>query len=169
MLVMTCVNPIGAYLQKRYNPKILMNVGFCLVLGGTYIAANVANTWQTFVLFYGVVQPIGYGLLFWTPILCAWEWFEDRKGLATGLILGAFGLAPSIFGILTTAIVNPNNEALEGKYFGKSVSSRVPLMFDYCLLIWTFMAILSTCLISRNPKYTAKAKQQESSDAITVS
>lgn len=103
-----------------------MNIGFALVLGGVYIATNIANTWMTFVIFYAVIQAIGFGLLFWTPILCAWEWFEDTKGLATGLILSAFGLAPSIFGLLTTAIVNPNNETTvpDGtgeQYFPQSV------------------------------------------------
>ena len=115
---MTFGKPLGAYLEKRINPKILMSIGFCLVLGGVYIATNIADSWFTFVLFYGVIQAIGYGLLFWTPILCAWEWFEDGKGLATGLILGAFGLSPSIFGMLTTSLVNPENEdPLYGGYF----------------------------------------------------
>jgi MFS family permease len=110
MLVMTCTNPVGAYLQKRVDPKILLNLGYLMVFSSVYISTNIAEEWSTFVVFFGVLQAIGYGLLFWTPILCSWEWFgQEDRGKATGIILAGFGVSPFIFGIITTAIVNPDN------------------------------------------------------------
>ena len=52
---------------------------------------------------------MGIGLLYWTPIICGWEWFPERKGLISGLIIGAFGFGALIFGFITTRIVNPEN------------------------------------------------------------
>jgi MFS family permease len=104
---MCCINPIGAYYQKRMNTTVLLCIGFAFVFGGVFIAAVIAQTWNTFFLFYAIVQPIGYGILFWTPIFCAWEWFDEKKGLATGIIVGGFALSPGLFGQLTTAMVNP--------------------------------------------------------------
>jgi hypothetical protein len=43
MLVMTCTNPIGAYLQKRIDPKILLNIGYLMVFSSVYISTNVAQ------------------------------------------------------------------------------------------------------------------------------
>jgi OFA family oxalate/formate antiporter-like MFS transporter len=73
------------------------------------LIASFAETWTLFAVFYGGVFPMGIGLLYWTPIICAWEWFPDRKGLITGLIIGAFGFGAFIFGFITTWIVNPEN------------------------------------------------------------
>ena len=47
---------------------------------------------------------------FWPPIMCGWEWFPERKGLITGLIVGAFGYSPSIFDNISTAVANPMHE-----------------------------------------------------------
>lgn len=88
---------------------MLLLIGFGFVFGGVFIATIVAQTWATFFVFYAIVQPIGYGILFWTPILCAWEWFEKQKGIPTGIIVGGFALSPGLFGQITTAMVNPNN------------------------------------------------------------
>ena len=76
------------------------------------LAASLVDAWILFVVFYGGVFPIGVGLLYWTPIICAWEWFPERKGLISGLIIGAFGFGAFIFGFITTAIVNPENKSL---------------------------------------------------------
>lgn len=74
------------------------------------LVASLVQEWILFVIFYAGVFPIGVGLLYWTPIICAWEWFPDRKGMISGLIIGAFGFGALIFGFITTAIVNPENQ-----------------------------------------------------------
>lgn len=48
-------------------------------------------------------------MCYWTPILCGYEWYPKRKGMVSGIIIGAFGFGAFIFGFLTTHIVNPNN------------------------------------------------------------
>jgi OFA family oxalate/formate antiporter-like MFS transporter len=41
------------------------------------------------------------------------QWFPDKKGLVTGIILGGFGLGSFIFTQVQTAILNPNNVSVD--------------------------------------------------------
>ena len=82
-------------------------------------------------MFYGGGFPIGIGMMYWTPLICAWEYFPDRKGLISGLIIGAFGFGAFIFGFISTAIVNPENYQIDKSdkddpYFSEQVTNRVP-------------------------------------------
>jgi MFS family permease len=106
--VQACFNPVGAYLQKKMNPKILMLIGSAVCISSLYLA-SLMTSWIWFVFFYAVCFPIGVGLSYWTPILCGYEWYPKRKGMVSGIIIGAFGFGAFIFGFLTKEIVNPDN------------------------------------------------------------
>ena len=69
--------------------------------------ASISKTLWQFVFCWGVFFPAGTGLVFYTPIVCGWEWFPDNKGLVSGLIAGGYGFGAFIFGFLTTRIANP--------------------------------------------------------------
>ena len=154
-LIQTCFNPVGAYLQKRWNVKVILLLGCSIMLGGIYLA-SIATNWWLFFFMYSFVFPTGIGLVYWTPVICCWEWFPDKKGLMTGLIVGAFGLGAFFFGFITTAIVNPDNEKLnqdepKPHYYSEAVSNRVPLMFQVCLIIWGALSLIAVICVSRNP------------------
>ncbi|KAL9182040.1 hypothetical protein ACHAXT_012383 [Thalassiosira profunda] len=62
---------------------------------------------------YGVLGGIGWGLMYLTPVTAAMKWFPDRRGLATGIALSAFGagaaLAPGIIhSLMDTFAVAPD-------------------------------------------------------------
>jgi len=95
-------------MQKRYSPKIIVFIGATISIVSIFIASRV-NTWKWFVVFYGGVFPIGVGMMYWTPLICAWEYFPERKGLMSGLIIGAFGFGAFIFGFISAAVCNPHN------------------------------------------------------------
>ena len=40
---------------------------------------------------------------------CGWKWLPDQKGLANGIILGAFGFGSLVFSFLALAVINPEN------------------------------------------------------------
>lgn len=77
--------------------------------------------------------------------------------MITGLIVGAFGFGAFIFGLITKAIVNPDEEKVypEGHplagFFPEDVAMRVPHMFNVCLIIWGALCLLCIILIKRNP------------------
>ena len=91
------------------NPKIILAIGSLIMLTGM-LTASFCEKWSTFVVFYGIMYPIGIGTVYYVPIVCAWEWFPDNKGLVSGIIVGGYGFGAFIFGFITTAIVNPDNE-----------------------------------------------------------
>ena len=115
--------------------------------------ASFSQSWWAFFFWYTIVFPIAVGILYWPPIMSAWEWFGDRKGLATGLIIGGFGFGVFIFSFITTAIANPENVAevedpVSGyKYFGPEVADRVPKMYQICVVIWSCLLTTGIILI----------------------
>ena len=125
---------------------------------GALLAASFCKSWRVFVFFQGALFPIGVGILYWAPIICAWEWFPDRKGMVCGLIAGGFGFGAFIYGFISTAIVNPddvdkvaNDQGI--KYYPEEVANRVPKMYRECLYSWLVLAICGVALVSRNPEY----------------
>ena len=120
------MNPLIAA-WKTANPKILIASGAALAIIGS-LASTFANTFLVFLFTYAVVISLGIGFCYFPPLICGWEWIPERKGLVTGIILGAFGFGGFVFGILGMRICNPNNElpsilSTDGsKFYSKSVA-----------------------------------------------
>ena len=43
-------------------------------------------------------------------MMLGWEYYPERKGVISGLVMCAFGLAAFIYGFVAQAIVNPEDE-----------------------------------------------------------
>ena len=134
------------------------------MVSAMYIA-SLCTTWWTFLAFYGFMYPCGIGIVYYTAIICSWEWFPERKGLAGGMIFGSYGFGGFIFGFISTAIVNPNNvqpnkdkTSPEYQYFPPEVAMRVPEMLQICTIIWASLCVIAIFCVSRNPECVAKAK-----------
>ena len=90
------------------------------------------------------------------PLVCAYKYFPNKKGLITGIIVGAYGLGSSVFNIIATKIVNPHNEKStipsnddkNLKFFRIEVAERVPLMFRVLCCVWLCLILMSASLIS---------------------
>ena len=77
---------------------------------GSILAASYCTSWWLFTFFFGFMFPLGIGIAYWVPIMSGWEWFPNNKATVTGLIVAGYGFGAFIFGFVTTAIVNPQNE-----------------------------------------------------------
>ena len=114
-------------------------------------------------MFYAVLYPIGGGIMYWPTIISSWEWFPNRKGMISGLIIGAFGFGAFIFGFLTTAIVNPDNlkpgipdspgPPTKDSLFPIHLAQKVPYMMNVCLFFWAIMSLIACLTVTRNPEY----------------
>ncbi len=58
------------------------------------LADNAATPWWIY-LTYGVIGGLGMGTTYTTTIACCQKWFPDKRGLITGCIVSALGLAES--------------------------------------------------------------------------
>ena len=84
-------------LNKRgWHPKAVLCLGGGIALCGITIASFMTNFWA-FVFFYGVISAIGCGMNYFVPMVCAWEYFPNRKGLTTGILESAYGAGSFIW------------------------------------------------------------------------
>ena len=110
---------------------------------------------------YAVIFPAGIGIVYWVPIMCGWEWFPDRKGLVSGLVVGGYGFGAFIFGYISTAIANPDDlktaapedGSTTDKLFPQHVAEEVPHMFRTCLILWVLLALCGVVLVSGTPAF----------------
>ena len=83
----------------------------------------------------------GFGIGFGPCLLCInslwiiWTWYPTRKGLATGFLMLGYGAGTSLWGLLVTFLVNPDNQYptesvsvgnQDEKLFTADVARRLP-------------------------------------------
>ena len=59
--------PVGSFLQKRYNPKIILAAGSTIMMTGMFFA-SYCTTWWIFFYFYVIQFSVGVGLCYYVPI-----------------------------------------------------------------------------------------------------
>ena len=82
-----------------YDVKLstgLAGLFFVLGMGGSVIAINCGSP-TMFIVSYGVLQGIGLGIGYITPIKNLMMWFDEHKGVMIGLVLCMFGLSKILF------------------------------------------------------------------------
>jgi OFA family oxalate/formate antiporter-like MFS transporter len=92
---------LGEWVSKIGPKKSTTLAGICYSLGiiGTGIAIHLESLSMFFVS-YGIIAGIGLGVGYITPVSVLVKWFPDRRGLAVGIVVMAFGLSSLIFGPL---------------------------------------------------------------------
>jgi MFS family permease len=92
---------LGEWVEKS-GPRLSGMVGSAFWSGALLTTALgiETHTLPLVYLGYGVLGGVGWGLMYLTPVTSAMKWFPDRRGLATGIALSAFGagaaFAPSV-------------------------------------------------------------------------
>ena len=85
---------IGGFLQDKQGPRCAALWGTALLEGGLAGAALLPADWGRAMPWVFSI-PAGLGTAFLYPAIqsCAQKWYQDRKGLATGIIGAAAGLS----------------------------------------------------------------------------
>lgn len=81
----------------------MAGTGLCIWYGGSHQHSLPALL--GIYLFYGFIMGIGLGTGYLSPVKTLMLWFEDRKGLATGLAVAGFGAAKAIASPIMTAML----------------------------------------------------------------
>lgn len=159
-------SPSGAFMLKRMHPKVIMLLGTSIMCLAMLLASYQTNWWG-FVVFWGIMYPIGIGMIYWLPIICGWEYFPKHKGLVSGIVVGGYGFGSFIFGFISTAICNPDDEKVKvpddgsgtkDKLFSEAVANRVPGMLRFCLIFWALFSLAGIIGVFRHPVY---AREQQ--------
>ena len=89
--------------------------GFFILYGGKHPGSPIALI--GIYISYGFIMGIGLGTGYLSPVKTLMLWFEDRKGLATGLAVAGFGAAKAIASPIMTAMLNGLGEGSVYKMF----------------------------------------------------
>lgn len=93
------------------------------------------------------------GINFLIPIMIGWNYFPQKKGLVTGILMSCGGASISVFNLLCTSILNPENVTPNTlgedshKYFESYIAGRVPYMLQTISLISLSFGLLGVLLI----------------------
>ena len=72
----------------------MAGTGFFIYYGGAHQGSKLALI--GIYVCYGFIMGIGLGTGYLSPVKTLMLWFQDRKGLATGLAVAGFGAAKAI-------------------------------------------------------------------------
>ncbi len=99
-------NLFGGRLQDKIGPRPVVLAGGLLFTGGIFFTSMipVALPWLIYVL-YGGLAGLGVGMGFGSIIACVQKWLPQRRGLATGIIVCAFGASAVVLGPLANSLV----------------------------------------------------------------
>lgn len=96
-MLASCVSSLLAgWLQQRVQARwIVMGAGILFAAG--WFCTSFATNLPMLYLFYGGFAGMGNGFLYNTIVSVATKWWPDRRGLASGICIGAIGLGPVFF------------------------------------------------------------------------
>ncbi|MCL2884170.1 MAG: MFS transporter [Oscillospiraceae bacterium] len=97
---------VSGLLTKKTTAMVRLTAAAVLLFAGFFIT-SLLNGGSPVLLFlsYGVLAGAGIGVAYNTIIAVINAWFPDNRGLASGILLMAFGLTSLIFGQIFTSIM----------------------------------------------------------------
>lgn len=87
---------IGGQMLPRMGAKACAVVGG-LLFGGFMFVSSFVSSPAVMYITYGILSGTGAGILYNSMMFTVGLWFPDRRGLAIGIYLGAFGLATTLW------------------------------------------------------------------------
>lgn len=112
----------------KINPKISYIIGL-LLFGGGWFLAGFATSELMLIICYSVIAGIGNGALYITATSVSQKWFPDKRGFASGCVLGTAGIAPLLWAPLGQAVLQK---------FGPSMSLHVMGIAFACIILLVF-------------------------------
>jgi MFS transporter, OFA family, oxalate/formate antiporter len=98
---------LSGWIYDKWGPSFCAFTGGILASLGFYLSAYTHSLSYLFICF-GVLGGFGAGLGCAVVIPTVAKWFPDKRGLAMGLIVGAYGASSAIFGPLAANILIPD-------------------------------------------------------------
>ena len=97
---------ISGAMAKGISPRIRLFISAVLVFTGYLLASRVTADGLGLLYFsYGILAGFGIGILYNTTVSTIGEWFPDRRGLASGIMLMCFGFSTLIFGGIAGSLI----------------------------------------------------------------
>jgi OFA family oxalate/formate antiporter-like MFS transporter len=109
--IVICMTAFTSWLSGWIYDK--KGPSFCAFAGGIlaslgFFLSSFARTLPDLFLYFGVIGGLGAGLGCTVIVSVLAKWFPDKRGLATGIIVGAFSASSAIFGPLAGSVLIPH-------------------------------------------------------------
>lgn len=150
--------PMSPFLLRYLKPWQLCLIGGFIAIGGVFLS-TFAKSFVLFSVTYPVFYGMGIGFSYMAPIIWGWEYFPNKRGLVSGLIVLGFGFGSFIFGFISLAVANPDNVSANFKVDGgrifppdSPISSHAPKMMRINWAIWVGLLLIALPLIRRKVK-----------------
>lgn len=132
----------------------MAGTGFFIWYGGQHKGNLIALL--GIYLCYGFIMGIGLGTGYLSPVKTLMLWFEDRKGLATGLAVAGFGAAKAIASPIMQAMLKSLGE------------NGIWQMFLILAGVYFVMMFVGHLLLAKPAGWHEPAKQEKGQKAIDV-
>lgn len=99
---------IAGFLAKKVSPKIFLIISGVLFIIGFMVASLTGDSPAMLYLGFGVICGLGSGFAYNAIMSTMSQWFPDKQGLISGIMLMGFGLSAFIVGKLY-AFVTPTD------------------------------------------------------------
>ena len=151
---------VGPQIIKYINIRILLAFGAVVNLGSAWIGFKECSTFSCFKVWWGFVACLGSGLMMSATMVIVWEWFEERKGLGTGIYFCGFTTGAVICQNIGFKIVNPNDigVAHTGDFFPEGVALNVPHTINVLFIVWIVFGIIGIVFLFRRTKVPRDAE-----------
>ncbi len=98
---------VAGKLSDRFNPRLVVTAGGCLLGLGYLLIFQISTIWQLY-LFYSVLAGIGMGN--YVPMLSlVARWFTKSRGLMTGIVVAGIGAGIIIMPPVANQLISSYN------------------------------------------------------------
>jgi len=130
----------GGFLVDRYGPRLVVAAGGVLLGLGYYLCAQ-AESLRSFYITFGFLRGVGFAFVFIPLTVTMVDWFDEKKGLALGILLSGAGFG----GLLLTPLI---------QFWIDTYSWREACTYTSVLIF--SVTLLSLLLAKREEKETEK-------------
>jgi MFS transporter, OFA family, oxalate/formate antiporter len=116
VITQTCCVPVAGYLVDRAGPRPVVFVGG-LLCAAAWVLNALADS-LGFLYVAAAIGGIGAGAVYGTCVGNALKWFPDRRGLAVGLTVAAFGAGSALTVLPITMVIGARGYESAFLYFG---------------------------------------------------
>ncbi len=92
-------------LQDRVGPRIVAFAG-AILAGGGFMLSSLTETLSHLIITYGLIFGLGNSAGYIAAVSAGIKWFPERRGLASGIVVGGYGLGAFAFAPIMTYMID---------------------------------------------------------------
>lgn len=119
---------IGGFISAKKGPRLSITIGSIIFAFGLILASFAVKAGNLMMLYgtFGVMLGIGSGMAYGSIVGVVAQWFPDRRGFATGLVVAALGGGPLVMAPFAEWLLK--NYMLSGTYLILGIAFTIVML-----------------------------------------